>query len=467
MSKVGRNDSCPCGSGKKYKKCCLNKDAQKQGPIAHNPLTLMNQLVWSNELYRMVAQRLFSGLRDDYAPVHTAAALSLWHSFSTHDQPLTKKIGVFPAAIEYILAITIGSPVTQAELAHKYGVSAATISQRSFVIDDFIFDHPDKLENIFHDGFSNPHHPVSSPADAQQSLQQGRLNMEREMLQLGKILKEKNFSSMDEVNTFMNEQMNQPLSSSSRQSLSPREQAQEMLYDAQEAANPEQRVVLARQAMSIYPDSPDAYIILAQDEAQTSAELLKLYTSGVEAGERDLGQAFFEENKGHFWGLVETRPYMRAKQGLAGCLALMNKHEEAIAHYEELLALNPGDNQGVRYMLLPAYIHQKQYAQAEQLIQTYNDGVANFRFNEMLIEYGKHGLTSKMSSLLKAAKKANPYILDYLLFHKDTPDESPAYFGIGDENEAIIYAQDHLHLWLNQPVLMKWLQRNLESSNHK
>jgi preprotein translocase subunit SecA len=22
MPKVGRNDSCPCGSGKKYKKCC-------------------------------------------------------------------------------------------------------------------------------------------------------------------------------------------------------------------------------------------------------------------------------------------------------------------------------------------------------------------------------------------------------------------------------------------------------------
>jgi len=24
--KVGRNAPCPCGSGKKYKKCCLNKD---------------------------------------------------------------------------------------------------------------------------------------------------------------------------------------------------------------------------------------------------------------------------------------------------------------------------------------------------------------------------------------------------------------------------------------------------------
>ena len=24
ISKVGRNDDCPCGSGKKYKKCCMN-----------------------------------------------------------------------------------------------------------------------------------------------------------------------------------------------------------------------------------------------------------------------------------------------------------------------------------------------------------------------------------------------------------------------------------------------------------
>jgi preprotein translocase subunit SecA len=24
--KVGPNDPCPCGSGKKYKKCCMHKD---------------------------------------------------------------------------------------------------------------------------------------------------------------------------------------------------------------------------------------------------------------------------------------------------------------------------------------------------------------------------------------------------------------------------------------------------------
>jgi hypothetical protein len=28
MSKISRNDPCPCGSGKKYKKCCLNREDQ-------------------------------------------------------------------------------------------------------------------------------------------------------------------------------------------------------------------------------------------------------------------------------------------------------------------------------------------------------------------------------------------------------------------------------------------------------
>lgn len=28
--KIGRNDPCPCGSGKKYKACCLSKKTEKK-----------------------------------------------------------------------------------------------------------------------------------------------------------------------------------------------------------------------------------------------------------------------------------------------------------------------------------------------------------------------------------------------------------------------------------------------------
>lgn len=37
MKKVGRNDPCPCGSEKKYKKCCLDKKPRAQSVIVGSP----------------------------------------------------------------------------------------------------------------------------------------------------------------------------------------------------------------------------------------------------------------------------------------------------------------------------------------------------------------------------------------------------------------------------------------------
>ena len=39
--KVGRNDPCPCGSGKKYKRCCLAKEEPKAHPSA--PATMVTE----------------------------------------------------------------------------------------------------------------------------------------------------------------------------------------------------------------------------------------------------------------------------------------------------------------------------------------------------------------------------------------------------------------------------------------
>ncbi len=32
--KIGRNDKCPCGSGKKYKRCCVNKPQKAMKPMS-------------------------------------------------------------------------------------------------------------------------------------------------------------------------------------------------------------------------------------------------------------------------------------------------------------------------------------------------------------------------------------------------------------------------------------------------
>jgi len=44
MKKISRNDPCSCGSGKKYKKCCLNKSAN-EGNFVYTDLDQLSNKV--------------------------------------------------------------------------------------------------------------------------------------------------------------------------------------------------------------------------------------------------------------------------------------------------------------------------------------------------------------------------------------------------------------------------------------
>lgn len=47
-AQTGRNDPCPCGSGKKYKKCCYEKDMKKARPSVFRfaqPAKLTNRTI--------------------------------------------------------------------------------------------------------------------------------------------------------------------------------------------------------------------------------------------------------------------------------------------------------------------------------------------------------------------------------------------------------------------------------------
>lgn len=59
----------------------------------------------------------------------------------------------------------------------------------------------------------------------------------------------------------------------------------------------------------------------------------------------------FEEGVGHFWGIHETRPYMRARYALVECLLkikTLHAVQTALDHALDMLRLCRGDNIGVR-----------------------------------------------------------------------------------------------------------------------
>lgn len=100
--------------------------------------------------------------------------------------------------------------------------------------------------------------------------------------------------------------------------------AQELIYKAWEADSGEEAAVLAKKAIEIWPDCADGYYIMA-DEAENIYDAKGLFEEAVKAGERAIGEKEFKEDIGHFWGLQETRPYMRARFQLADTLWALGK----------------------------------------------------------------------------------------------------------------------------------------------
>ncbi len=288
-----------------------------------------------------------------------------------------------------------------------------------------------------------------------------RQGMERLMADVTRLLQGQTFESVEEANLFLKENVSigDPLPRSAPRS--PLEQAQDLVYDAWDAATPREGTQLARQALAISCDCADAYNVLAEVEARSLEEKCDLYRQGMEAGKRALGPAFFEKNKGHFWGMIETRPYMRARQGLAECLWQLGKETEAISHYESLLELNPNDNQGIRDLLLACYLRRGDDSGAARLYKQYSDdGSASFVWTRVLMEFRSGGPPAALRAL-RVARKENPHVPKFLSGGKKMPRYLPGTYGWGDESEAIIYVANFVEAWLANPAALAWLKGQL------
>jgi tetratricopeptide (TPR) repeat protein len=243
-----------------------------------------------------------------------------------------------------------------------------------------------------------------------------------------------------------------------REKASAVDEAQDLMYDAWEATTKKQRVALAKKAIEISADCADAYVLLAEETARSLEEAMDLYRKGVEAGERALGKEVFKEEVGYFWGLLETRPYMRARLGLAQCMWGAGDREEAIEHYWDMLRLNPNDNQGIRDLLMPSLLELGRDKDAEKLFRQYKeDGMVVWMYSKALLDFRKHGPSPIADKSLKAAMKENKHVPAYLLGRRWMPPYLPALYGFGDENEAVVFVHGNETAWKATPGALEWL----------
>jgi len=247
----------------------------------------------------------------------------------------------------------------------------------------------------------------------------------------------------------------------------PLERAQELMDQALDARDEQRGVQLAQQALATAPDCADAYSFLAE-RAGSRKEALALYEQAVAAGERTLGRDIFEQAVGHFWGILETRPYMRARLGLATALWTAGRRDEAIAHLWEMLRLNPGDNQGVRYTLAHLlFFHDRDDHLARLLEQYADEGSATWAYSKTLLEFRRHGDMPEARRLLQEAKRSNKFVPAYLDGRKHPGAEQLPYYSPGAESEALEYIHGFLSAWKSTPGAIPWLRRNAQGTGKR
>jgi tetratricopeptide (TPR) repeat protein len=285
-------------------------------------------------------------------------------------------------------------------------------------------------------------------------------NMEADLAALENLLQSQQFDSIDDANEFIQKLLTEGGGRIPRKMPeTPLEKAQDLAYQAQETPDIKKAIRLAKQALKHSKDCADAYIILGDLETESLSEALSYYEQAVAAGERAIGKDRFEEARGHFWGIIETRPYMRARFHLANALWDLGQPDAAIDHYREMIELNPEDNQGIRFVLLHALMQLCRNPEAEELLDQFDDGMANWFYNRALLTFRKHGRSAEANEALEEAFEQNEYVPEYLLGFEEMPvgEEMPLMYGWGDEDEAILYAFKGMILWAQTPGAQHWL----------
>ena len=160
------------------------------------------------------------------------------------------------------------------------------------------------------------------------------------------------------------------------------------------------------------------------------------------------------------WGYLENRPFLRAAHGVVLCRLKLGQRSEAIAVMERMLAWNPADNQGVRYIIGSEYLRAGREDEARSFFETEAERYPPYRYELalLLLRRGEH---SPAATSLRRGFVENGYIAEILCGNPD-PQAIGIWHGWGFSlpQTAKDYVADYGELWHDTPDaarFVRWL----------
>lgn len=243
-----------------------------------------------------------------------------------------------------------------------------------------------------------------------------------------------------------------------------REKADDLYERAANTKDYKTAMNLLAKAVEVDPGHIDSLIVLAGEEPDL-ADSKALLQTAIRHGRKEL-QDELKNHRGHFWGLWQTRPFMRAKLALAHLHRGEGNLDATAEIMEEMLELNEADSQGVRWDLMEVYLRLDRVDDAEQLWKRFDDDLSPFlRFTSLVVRLRKYGDSPELRQDLIEQAETNPHIIPRILDPQLISTTEHTMFSRGSEQEADLYCQKYLFSWKSTPGAITWLRAAANSQN--
>jgi tetratricopeptide (TPR) repeat protein len=210
------------------------------------------------------------------------------------------------------------------------------------------------------------------------------------------------------------------------------------------------------------PDYLDAihHLALVLSERNLLDQARDLWDQSVRIGRKAFPQDFKLGRERLEWGWLENRPFLRCLHGLALARYDEGEVEEALRLFQELLSLNPNDNQGVRAMAEEVLFKLGRLEDALEITEQYREDVMPETLYGRALALFKLGRRREASVALKQAIRYLPLVRKELLKtgHRLPRTARPDMVSVGGADEAYYYWQHWGQFWEEDPEALEWLR---------
>lgn len=274
------------------------------------------------------------------------------------------------------------------------------------------------------------------------------------MRDLTRLLEREQFGSLEELNAFLQrEVLGKPLARP--KPTNDRERAEDLVLAARGERSLPRLRQRVREALALDPDCVVAHVLLA-DVSSGPVEALGHARDAVAAGERALAEELATDDHS-LWYHPVGRPWLMARSLLSELLWQRGDRPLAMAEARGILARNPGDNQGIRYVLLGWLLQAGSVADIDALLAAHPDEAsAMWHFGAALHRFRTEGPSDAATGALRAAIASNQHVVPILAGTVPMPDELPDTYTLGSVDEAAVYLGTAFPAWLDTAGAIEW-----------